>query len=127
MADRAEVMTMIYSARKLVVARAVESRRRAILSQCWRSLCLNAKDTQLLRDRKSFRQMLQQQQLRIVEQQEELQRRTLPGGTEAMTAAQPLPVPGESQAQQRADEEGRSQQWGATALQRMLGALRSMS
>ena len=112
---------MIDAARKLVVARAVESRRRAILSQCWRSLCLNAAASELLRDRKCFREMMQQQQLQLVEQQQQLQ--LLSGGAGSLPA---LPLHDGLQDQQH-EEQGGDSQWGSAALQRVFGALRSIT
>ena len=48
-------------AQQLVARRSLAASRRALLSQCWRCLCLNASARQLLADRTRFRQIIMQQ------------------------------------------------------------------
>eukprot|EP00964_Phaeocystis_antarctica_P030083 scaffold16950_cov66-Phaeocystis_antarctica.AAC.4 len=56
---KGEVQRQLGSARQVVSRRALSSKRLALLSQCWRGLVLHKMASQLLTDRRHFRQLLQ--------------------------------------------------------------------
>ena len=56
---KGEVVRQLGAARQVVSRRALSSKRLALLGQCWRGLVMHKMASQLLTDRRHFRQMLQ--------------------------------------------------------------------
>ena len=57
---KAEALRQLGAAQQVVSRRALASKRLALLGQCWRALVLHKMASQLLTDRRHFRQLLQQ-------------------------------------------------------------------
>ena len=57
---KAEALRQLGAAQQVVSRRALAAKRLALLGQCWRALVLHKMASQLLTDRRHFRQLLQQ-------------------------------------------------------------------